>query len=685
MSDTKWRTCRQAKVECGGCGKIGSCTVSPDGTAFKCWRDGGRVIQTAPKPIHQSGNGQAHRPKPTRPKTPDAKTGRTYPTIAATLEAAAVAIGGELVKTWGYHNADGTPFASVGRINLPDGSKQFRPAHEAKNGAKLGDPPGSWPLLCLPDLAGQKLVIVCEGEKAADAARAIGLPATTSAHGSGSADKSDWTPLAGLHAILLPDNDLPGEKYVRDVAKILARLDPPCRCKIVNLPGLGDGEDIVEFLERGGTADDIGKLADATPWIDAADLNGGPVLTCLADVESRAVSWLWAGRVPLGRITLLVGRPGEGKSFLTTDITARVTTGSPFPDGSPCPKGSVILVSAEDDPADTIRPRLDAHRADCRRVHLLSAVRWFDDNAKAHERFFTLADLAALEAALQAHRDCRLIVVDPIGSFLGGDTDSHRDNEVRGILAPVAKMAERYGPAVLVVAHSRKATATFADDLAIGSRAFTGIARAVWHLSRDRTPDAQAIEAMSGKKSPRRLLLPGKNNLGPEGDGLAFIIAGDPPAIEWEREPVRMSADEALAQENGLDDSRPGPEPEARRQAEQWLSDLLAGGALHTVKVEAEAKAAGISWRTIRRAGDVLGVIRERCPYSGAWQWRLPKGPQSLGQVPLSTNNLDNLDNLPISTENSGILTGENVNLSTCPRSNELDNLDGDGQEKGAE
>ena len=101
-------------------------------------------------------------------------------------------------------------------------------------------------------------------------------------------------------------------------------------------------------------------------------LGHSPILTCLADVEPREVKWLWSGRIPLGRITLLVGRPGEGKSFLTTDIAARVTTGSPWPDGrGNAPKGSVIIISAEDDPADTIRPRLDAHHADARRVHLL--------------------------------------------------------------------------------------------------------------------------------------------------------------------------------------------------------------------------------------------------------------------------------------------------------------------------
>ncbi len=97
-------------------------------------------------------------------------------------------------------------------------------------------------------------------------------------------------------------------------------------------------------------------------------------LICMADVAPVAVDWLWPGRIPAGRMTLLVGRPGEGKSFVTCDWAARISRGSPWPDGALCKMGSVILMSAEDDPGDTIRPRLDAAGADCSRIYLLRAV-----------------------------------------------------------------------------------------------------------------------------------------------------------------------------------------------------------------------------------------------------------------------------------------------------------------------
>ncbi len=356
------------------------------------------------------------------------------------------------------------------------------------------------------------------------------------------------------------------------------------------------------------------KEWDAIESTDAEPLPAGPILVCMADVEAREISWLWPGRIALGRITLLVGKPGEGKSFVTIDATARITTGTPWPDGSPCPQGSVILISPEDDPGDTIRKRLDAHHADVRRVHLLTMTRRIGEDGKAYEVMFTLGDLASLEAALKAHPDCKLIVIDPIGSLLGGSTDSHRDNEVRAVLAPIAKLAEKYGCAVLIVAHRRKSAGGSADETALGSRAFTGIARAVWHLSRD--PEDKT----------RRLLLPGKNNLAPEGDGLAFTIAGDPPAIQWEREPVTMTADDAMAVESGNgNDERHGPEPEARNAAVEWLTHLLTNGEVEAGKVKSDAADAGMNYRTVQRAADALGVIREKNQFSGGWVWRFPK------------------------------------------------------------
>jgi putative DNA primase/helicase len=347
-------------------------------------------------------------------------------------------------------------------------------------------------------------------------------------------------------------------------------------------------------------------------------------MVCMAHVEPREVRWLWDQRIPAGRISLIVGIPGCGKSFVTCDMASRVSTGTPWPDGSPCERGSVMFITAEDDPADTIRPRLDAHGADVSRVHLLAGAIECDRDGRERDVCFTLADVLVLEQALAQVSDCKLIVIDPIGSFLGGRTDAHRDNEVRSVLAPVARLAEQCGAAVVVVAHRRKGSSGSADDTAMGSRAFTGLARAVWHLGKD------------AEDHRRRLLLPGKNNLAAEPDGLAFRIAGQPAAVQWERDPVAMTADDAMARERAAESG----DKSAGVEAADWLRDTLEGGPRLASETKSLAKRDGIATRTLERASVALGVVKGPSQFGGPWMWQLPDCSLSLanlGQSRLTT------------------------------------------------
>jgi hypothetical protein len=187
---------------------------------------------------------------------------------------------------------------------------------------------------------------------------------------------------------------------------------------------------------------------------------------------------------------------------------------------------------------------------------------------------------------------------------------------VRAVLAPIAALAERYGVAVLIVAHRRKSSGDFADDLALGSRGFTGIARAVWHLGRD------------PENKRRRLLLPGKSNLAPEGGGLAFTIEGRPPLLLWETQPVDMTADDLLAAENRRQrqSQRRGPEPEALTEATDWLKKALADGPRLAAELLDEWKnGEGGSGSTLNRARRALGVKAFRPEVPGPWHWRLPE------------------------------------------------------------
>jgi len=198
-----------------------------------------------------------------------------------------------------------------------------------------------------------------------------------------------------------------------------------------------------------GTALDAIAALKAKPP-DAASV--GLVLTRASDIEPEGVSWLWPGRIPLGKLTLLSGDPGLGKSFLALDIAARTSSGSSWPDGQPGGEpGNVAIASAEDGAADTIVPRLRHLNADMSRIYTIDGVK-----TESGRRAASLdTDLPRIEVGVRSVQ-ARLLIVDPIGAFLGA-ADSHRDAEVRAILAPLADLAERLRVAILAIAHLNKA------------------------------------------------------------------------------------------------------------------------------------------------------------------------------------------------------------------------------------
>jgi hypothetical protein len=557
----------------------------------------------------------------------DATGGRTFPTArdaVAELERRH----GPRSAAWTYHNADGEPVGLVVRWNTPTG-KDVRPVSRKADGSGwcIGGMPEPRPLYALPELlatpAGSR-VYVTEGEKAADAARAVGLVATTSPHGSKSAGKADWSPLAGREVVILPDHDDAGERYADDVAR-LATAAGAKWVRIVRLAALwaelpkgGDMADLVQHGRESGRGDDairadVEALADRTPATmpKPAPINGAPVIVRLSEVKPEPVEWLWPGRIALGKLTLIAGDPGLGKSFLTLDMAARVSRGWAWPDApdAAAPPGGVVLLSAEDGIADTIRPRLDAAGADVDRIVAVEAIRTVGDHGRESARTFDLSrDLPALEWAIQSVDGCRLVVIDPVTAYLGG-VDSHKNAEIRGLLAPLGAIAEQHRVAVVAVTHLNKSGGGPAIYRTMGSLAFAAAARAAWAVSKD-------------KDDPRRrLVLPLKNNIAPDMGGLAYRIepvgAGGCPVVTWEPDPVNVSADDALAADRG-DDERT-----ERDDAAEWLRDYLGDGPKLARDVLTESKAAGFSKRTIDRAKRVACVRTRKEAFGGGWVWAL--------------------------------------------------------------
>jgi RecA-family ATPase len=251
----------------------------------------------------------------------------------------------------------------------------------------------------------------------------------------------------------------------------------------------------------------------------------------------------------LGKVTVLFGDPDLGKSLITIFMAAQTSRGEAWPDRPdiPNPIGGVVILSAEDDPQDTIRPRLDAAGADVSRIGLLKGVRTRDPGTDAEiDAHFNLAtDLVALEEAIKRTPDCRLVIVDPISAYLGG-TNSHRNAEVRGVLAPLADLAARRGVAMVGVTHVTKDERSKALYRATGSLAFIAAARGAWLVVED-------------KNHPqRRLMLPAKMNLAKQPPGLAYKVRATPvqgvqdqPFVAWDPDPVHITADEAIAAEGG--------------------------------------------------------------------------------------------------------------------------------------
>jgi hypothetical protein len=342
------------------------------------------------------------------------------------------------------------------------------------------------------------------------------------------------------------------------------------------------------------------------------------VLRRVSEIERQQLRWLWPGRIPLGKLTLFAGDPGLGKSFVTLDIAARVTQGSPWPDGAENTQaGSVVILSAEDDAADTIRPRLEVAGADLARVHILQAVRRAKATGETSLELFSLeTDLVALQDAVTSLGDVSLIVIDPLSAYLGG-VDSHVNAKVRSLLAPLSGAAAGMGVAVVAVTHLNKNSSS-ALYRASGSIAFVAAARAVWLFAKN--PDDPA----------QRLMLPGKMNLAPELTGLAYRLEGkqDVAVVSW-GEAVSVSADAVLETEGAESRSQ-------RLEAMDWLREQLANGPIAQRKVKADAIREGFSWATLRRAKDALGVITEKSSYQGPSQWRLRDAYTKDAQPPTS-------------------------------------------------
>lgn len=360
----------------------------------------------------------------------------------------------------------------------------------------------------------------------------------------------------------------------------------------------------------------------------------GDVGVLFSNVAPERVGWLWHSRIPRGKLTLVDGDPGTGKSSATTDLAARVSTGKAWPDGSKCEAGGVVIMSAEDGLADTIRPRLDAAGADPGRVLSLATI-----SEDGYDRLPSVPDDLDIIRRGVERVSASLVVIDPLMAFLSGDVNSHKDQDVRRALAPLARLAEDTGAAIVVVRHLNKASGGNPIYRGGGSIGIIGAARSGLLVAKD--PEDER----------RRVLASIKSNLAPPAPSLAFVLTeADNGAVrvDWKGE---SSLDAAALLSAPVDQE----EKSVLDEAMEFLRDALVRGPVWSVQVKKDARNAEVSEATLRRAKTMLKV-RSTKEADGSWSWSLPDAQgvhfEHEGSQASQDEHLEHLEHLPIDKPN---------------------------------
>ena len=319
----------------------------------------------------------------------------------------------------------------------------------------------------------------------------------------------------------------------------------------------------------------------------------------MEQVEIEKIDWLLYPFIPFGKVTIVQGDPGEGKTTMVLQIIAKLTKGEAvLPSGSDEPAleaktvdlepVNVIYQTAEDGLGDTIKPRLLSAGADCSRVMVI------DDNDQA----LTMMDARLEEAIIQTK--ARLVVLDPIQGFLGADVDMHRANEIRPLMKRVALLAEKYHCAIILIGHMNKNSNGKSSYRGLGSIDFQAAARSV--LIVGRIKDEPEIRVVCHVKS----------SLAPEGKSIAFRLDKD-TGFEWIGE-YDISADDLLSGDNR------GKKIHA---AKEFLQEVLASGSVAQTKVAEEAESRGIKKKTLWNAKKELEINSVKI--GNQWFWMLPE------------------------------------------------------------
>lgn len=375
-------------------------------------------------------------------------------------------------------------------------------------------------------------------------------------------------------------------------------------------------------------------------------LADGLILRNGSELESKPVTWLWKHWLAAGKLQLLAGAPGQGKTTIAMAMAATVTIGGHWPDGSRCEVGNIIVWSGEDDPADTLLPRLLASGADRRRCYFIEGARRDGEV----EPFDPARDLPMLHAAIEQIGNVKLLIVDPVVSAVTGD--SHKNTEVRRALQPLVDMGAACGCAILGITHfSKGGQGSDPAQRIIGSVAFAAVARVVLVAAKVKGEDGEDA----------RILARSKSNIGPDDGGFHYHLEQAEPIpgiqasyITWGK------AVEGSARELLTDPDASGEDQSEANDAVSLLRAELSGcGWVNSETASKPLKDAGFSKKQIWSASKKLSIDRKKDGMSGCWLWRLPanyedSGPEDSHEGSKGSKNGD-WESSESSVESSGV------------------------------
>jgi len=337
-----------------------------------------------------------------------------------------------------------------------------------------------------------------------------------------------------------------------------------------------------------------------------------------SEITPEAVTWLWPGYLAQGKMHVLAGAPGGGKTTIALRLAAIVSTGGAWPGGGYCPVGNVVIWSGEDDIKDTLVPRLIAAGADMSRVHFVGDVR----DAGGLRSFDPSKDVPALQAAIQSAGGASLLIVDPIVSAIAGD--GHKSNDVRRGLQPLVDLAMQARCALFGITHFSKGTSG-RDPLerVTGSVSFGAPARVVFVAAKEQQAD------MESDAPPRRMFLRCKSNIGSDSGGFEYNL--EQQALEGFADMLASVATFGLTVEGDtrtiLTDAETEPgdgDGGALAEAKEWLLDCLLDGPKPHKAILKAATNEGHSKTTLKRAKKALGVVSRKSSLNGGWEWFYP-------------------------------------------------------------